>query len=128
MNEPKNRETMSFHSDESRPLQFFALEYRSEELGTAWSHENVIILLVRSRNGNLDLLVHPAWHDIVAPAHQEYVQDVLSDFERRTTTDPEGLFKQVATLSVGPLVTYAEGADISDNPKLRKMLDSFVSL
>lgn len=90
--------------------------------------ENVIILLVRSQSGSVDLLVHGAWHDIVPQVHRDYVQEILRDFKQRARSDPNRLFKQAATLSVGPVITHAEGADLSSNLSLLSMANSFERL
>jgi hypothetical protein len=110
----------------SGELQFCAIEYRPQELEKAPSLENVIILLSFSPQRTLDVRVHPAWRRIVGRDHQEYVREVISDFRLRSRIDSESLIKQAAELSVGPLVTYARGADLYGNPDIVSLSEWFI--
>ena len=70
--------------------------------------------------------MHPAWRRIVRRDHQEYVREVISDFRLRSRIDSESLIKQAAELSVGPLVTYARGADLYGNPDIVSLSEWFI--
>ena len=92
-------------------VHFCALEYRPHESSGPSALERVIILFLRNPSGALRVLSHRNWRKIVQPRDQEYVRDLLEDFRERARTAPDALFKQAASLSVGPLVTYAVGTE-----------------
>lgn len=81
---------------------------------------------MRAETGDLRLLVHPGWSRVVQPMDHDYIRAILSDFKRRAKFDPEGLMSQVSELSVGPLVTHAVGARLSEHPFLLFLGKSFV--
>lgn len=41
------------------------------------------------------------------PSDLEYCSELLNDFVKRAQNDPDGLFKQICSLSVGPLITFS---------------------
>jgi hypothetical protein len=113
--------------DEKPSYQFCALEYSPEGRVTGSSPEHVIILLLRSINGDLNVLADPEWHSIVVQTDRSYIREIVSDFKTRAHFDPEGLLKQAKSLSVGPLITHAEGPDIAQFPILKDLAERFVN-
>jgi len=103
---------MTLPVDESPVVHFCALEYRAHELSGPSALEHVIILFLRNPSGALRVLAHRDWRKIVQPRDHEYVRALLEDFIERATSAPDALFKQAASLSVGPLVTYAVGTGV----------------
>jgi hypothetical protein len=84
--------------------------------------------VLEDANGSLHFLVHPDWRLIVKPGDVKYFDSILEDFCERATGQPESLFKQLSSLSVGPLVTQETGSRISDYPHLSALLSRFVHL
>jgi len=113
---------MTTHADDISVAQFCALEYRAGEIDSPCVPERVLILFLRNENGSLRVLSHQDWRNIVHLQDLEYVRDLLDDFKERAQCAPEALFRQVASLSVGPLVTYAVGSG-SDLKAASGMLD-----
>jgi len=109
---------------------FCALEYRAEELNGPSALEQVIILFLRNNIGALRVFAHRDWRTIVQPRDQEYIQDILGDFTERAESAPDALFKQVSSLSVGPLTTYAVGTgiDLKANLNLLDICEKMVDL
>ena len=103
---------------ENRSLQYCALAYKGPQPEGVLSLENVVMILVRCSSGTPYTLVNPNWLNIVEPGDWEYVEDMLKDFEDRLIVQPDNLIRQASSLSVGPLITYATGLRLADNPEL----------
>lgn len=101
---------MNLPVDDSPIARFCALEYRVAEIDAPPALENVIVLFLRYENGALTVFSHQDWQKIVQREDREYVRDLLQDFKERADRTPDALLQQVASLSVGPLVTYAAGS------------------
>ena len=69
------------------------------------------MLFLAGPGGALRLLVRRDWRNIVRIDDLEYISDLMGDFQERAQNAPDALFRQVASLSVGPLLTYAVGSD-----------------
>jgi len=50
------------------------------------------------------------WPDIVQRNDHQYIRELLADFKERAILAPDGLFRHVSSLSVGPLMTYMVGS------------------
>jgi hypothetical protein len=57
-----------------------------------------------------------------------YIDSLLQDFKVRAKLHPEALFKQICSLSVGPLVTQEIGLEITDHALFREISTEFVEL
>jgi hypothetical protein len=56
------------------------------------------------------------------------IRSLLLDFTERAKLHPAALFKQLCSLSVGPLVTHAVGSSLSNHPLLQKCFLKFEEL
>jgi hypothetical protein len=65
---------------------------------------------------------------IVQKEDLAYLQSLLRDFKKRARLDPASLFKQLSTLSVGPLVTGVAGEELADYPALQALTSTFAPL
>ena len=121
---------MMLRVDESPVAHFSALEYRAEELSGPSALEQVVILFLRNDGGALRVFAHRDWRTIVQPRDLEYIRDILEDFRERALSAPDALFKQVSSLSVGPLTTYAVGTgiDLKANMNLLDILNNMADL
>ena len=109
--------------------QFCALSYRgqqSDQFSVAGSI--VILILIYSEGAGVRLLVSPDWRQIVDPADQAYVAEILSDFRERAQSVPEALLEQVSSLSTGPLVTHTCGIRLEEYPELHARSLAFAEL
>lgn len=88
----------------------------------------VTLLALRDEEGGLRFLVHRELSAIVQGEDWAYLQSLLQDFEERAKLDSAGLFKQLSTLSVGPLVTRVVGTDINEYPEIQALSSAFVEL
>ena len=86
----------------------------------------IIAVLVMPEPEELILLVHPDWNQLVASEHKSYLQALFADLKERATIDPGAVFKQVSSLSVGPLITSATG--IMAGIELLKLRMKFLQL
>jgi hypothetical protein len=84
--------------------------------------------VLRDEEENLRFIVHPELQIIVLKEDWTYIKDLLSDFLGRAKQDPAALFKQISSLSVGPLVTNEAGADLSEYPAIESLSSEFVPL
>ena len=92
------------------------------------SPESVLIILTEFRPGVWKLLVRPDWQTIVEGDDQRYVREMLEDMKSRLSGDPENLFKQLSSLSVGPLITDAVGQSVQKDSPLADMIGGFVEV
>ena len=114
-----------FRVDDSPRYQFCVLEYRVQNrinFGTT------ILLVLEGDGGILRFFVQPKWRTFVQPEDLDYFESLLRDFPTRAAADPKALFKQLSSLSVGPLVTVEVGENISDRPNLVAMRSTFLGL
>jgi hypothetical protein len=91
--------------------RFCALVYRTGRAESPSAPERVVILFLGGPGGSLRVLTRRDWRNMVSSEDVEYVQALMDDFRERARSTPDPLFKQVSSLSVGPLVTYAVGAE-----------------
>jgi len=56
------------------------------------------------------------------------IRSLLLDFTERAKLHPAALFKQLCSLSVGPLVTHAVGSSLSNQLSLQKCFLKFEEL
>ena len=125
MNEEQKRPQQSAELCESPRQQFGALAYRTQDLTEA---SFTILLVLRGAEGGLSFLVEPDWQSMVPDADLNYIEALFDDFRERARQTPGGLFEQLCSLGVGPLVTQEVGKQISDYPQLLALLPRFVPL
>jgi hypothetical protein len=120
----------TFLRDEGPIAYYCALEYCPEKFPRPPRVERVVLLVVRYENGLLNIFVSSDWETIIDPKHREYFRALLDDFEARAETARDALLKQIASLSVGPLVTYAAGtgSELAANEPLLDVCKHFVVL
>jgi hypothetical protein len=116
--------------DLSSLSHFCALEYRQKEISGPPEIQRVLLLIVCDRSGLVKIFVNQKWELIVQPKDQEYICELLDDFRERAELAPGTLLKHAASLSVGPLVTYAAGSgtDLKSYVRLLDFCRAFVSL
>ena len=129
MNGPMDSNQVSFKTDESPELQFCSLEYRQQSWGGVSARfRQVVLLVLRDREGNLRFLVHPELQTLVQEEDLPYIQSLLKDFLVRAKREPAALFKQLSSLGVGSLVTQEIGSNLADDSSLQELSTSFVEL
>jgi hypothetical protein len=100
--------------------------YDPREQKPAASHEpRIIVIAVEDEAGGLRFYIHPKWKSMVASADRDYVASVIRDLERRARADAEGLFTQLSSIQVGPLVTCEYGESIDENGAILSVLNQF---
>lgn len=62
------------------------------------------------------------------PSDLEYCSELLNDFVKRAQNDPDGLFKQICSLSVGPLITFFTGDRLDRSSVMGLLWENFVDL
>jgi hypothetical protein len=60
-------------------------------------------------NDEMQILVHPDWRSLVQEQDLDYLDELFESFIERVSEDPLALFKQLTSLSVGPIVTKCAG-------------------
>lgn len=105
--------------------RYCALAYSAQGRPPA---DYLFIVLAELRSGVWKLLVRPGWPAVVALDDQSYVGEMLADMKSRLTEDPDSLFQQLSSLSVGPLTTYAAGQIVQNNPQVVGVLPEFVEM
>jgi hypothetical protein len=76
----------------------------------------------------LRILMHPQLREIVQNDDQIYIGSLLRDLTERAKLSPDALFKQLTSLSVGPLVTQKAGFVVEDDLPLGELVSAFVEL
>ena len=104
-----NSEGMTLNADDNSITRFCAVEYRTSETDSLSAPERIVLLFLRTSSGALRVLSHRNWQNIVRPGEMEYVRELMDDFRVRARCSPDALFRQVASLSVGPLRTFGVG-------------------
>jgi len=108
------------------PIGYCALEYRAPDDDSVSSDPNKVILIInRSAEGELSIRVHPNWRNTARSDDHATLQALLDDLKERASLDPEGLLKQLSSLSVGALQTYNVGQSLADRPALLQLFEGF---
>jgi hypothetical protein len=89
--------------------------------------ESFLFGLLRFNGGNLQLSVAPGWREDVAGEDREFITELLADWKLRLTSDPEELFEEILSVSLGPLTVQDAGADIESHEGLADAVGGFVS-
>jgi len=69
------------------------------------ANERIVLIAILEKVDLLSLFVDPMWRNFIFPEHVEYIELLLEDLVPRSHSDPCGLFAQLSSLNVGPLVT-----------------------
>lgn len=70
---------------------------------------NTLLLATLHDSGEMQILVNPDWRSFVQEPDSDYLEELFESFIELLVEDPSALFKQLASLSVGPIVTKSEG-------------------
>jgi hypothetical protein len=106
--------------------RFCTLAYAPSHEFTTDPSLTPVLLVLQLQEGSLQLKTHPSLSEVVLPADLHSVQVLLQDFAERAQDDPESLFRQLASLSSGPLVTLSVGEDPLEDSQAKFMIQRFV--
>jgi len=110
----------------SRLYQYCLLEYNPQTQGGSLLRARFAFLLaLKDERGNLDFRVHPQWSGLIRAEDSEYIESLLTDWPIRAKFQPDDLFKQLCSLSVGPLQTKQTGQNIADHPAVAELISTF---
>lgn len=70
---------------------------------------NTLLLATLHDNSEMQILVNPDWRSFVQKQDSDYLEELFESFIKRVREDPLALFKQLTSLSVGPIVTKCAG-------------------
>jgi hypothetical protein len=87
------------------------------------ANQRVLLIAILDASDHLSILVDPAWPDFVSSEDLEYLESLLEDLKPRALLDARGLFVQLTTLNLGPVVT-SEVKSINDLNDLRNEIPS----
>lgn len=76
----------------------------------------------------LRVFLHPGWREFARASDHQYIEALIEDFKGRAKSDPEMLFQQASSLSVGPLVTSETGRLNSDASAKPNMLQGLLEI
>jgi hypothetical protein len=82
--------------------------------------------VLKDEDGHRHFLVHPELRAMVEGYDLPYLEPLLRDLKERAQFDPDGVFTQLSSLAVGPLVTTQVGPNIADSPSLVTLCSRFV--
>ena len=108
---------------------FCLLDYRpSQQSSVSLGGGDAFLFFVRVTPSELKMLVSPYWRNFVTSQDVNYVENILADFMERTKTSPDTLFKQVSSLSVGPIITRVTGSKLEDYEEIKLLIRNFSEL
>lgn len=84
------------------------------------------MIVIRKRGQPLAMRIRPDWREIVQGPDRNYIRELFNDFAVRAKYDPDGLFRQLCGLSVGPLVTLSVDSDLDHQLEMRALWQDFV--
>jgi hypothetical protein len=87
-----------------------------------------VILAIEDHGRGFRFRVSPDLSAIVAESDLPYIQDLLADFPERSRSDPDALFEQLSSLTVGVLVVQRVGTVDADADYLQSCCADFVPL
>lgn len=90
--------------------------------------QRCILIAARCEDGALHIRVCPDWRNVALEPDPDYWSALFDDFVERAKAEPEALFEQLCSLSVGPLVTQSTGDNIAQDPEIVALWQSFVDL
>jgi hypothetical protein len=82
--------------------------------------------VLEDNKGGADLFISPNFDVIVHDDDRNYINALLEDFKQRSKADPATLFKQLSSLSVGPVVTHKVGTLGVDDAYLDSICSQFI--
>ena len=88
----------------------------------------LLVFALKDESDELFMCIHPQWQHIVMHEDSAYIRELLSDLKQRAEDAPVDVFKQLSTLSVGPLIARGTGLLESINPFLCNQCNEFISL
>ena len=119
-------EKESKENAEQAQMRFCALAYNPQPWSTrSLPVEPVILFVFQDEGGGLRFRVSPGLSQIVRDEGLAYIESLLKDFVERSKTCPGGLFQQLCSLAVGPLVTVEVGSRLSEHPRLQELSSHF---
>lgn len=107
---------------------FCALVYHPEEQSPPSEDAVIALFTLEARFGHLEIRVRTRWEEIVRSADRGEMRSLLEDFKKRSAIDPPLLFKQVSSLSVGPLIAREVVSNIKAVPLLAEFLVNSTTL
>ena len=108
---------------------FCALAYESDSPNKELVSESRCILIATcSEEGILHIRIRRAWRGVVRKQDTEYCSALFNDFVKRAKIDSKGLFAQLCSLAVGPLIVYAVGNSLAHSPEIARLWETFVEL
>lgn len=88
----------------------------------------VLLLALLTDDGCLHLHRAPHWSTAVEERDRGYFAELWPDLQLRAAVDPDVLFAQLGSLSVGPLICTGSGDDLRRQPHLFALVHDFVAL
>jgi len=93
-----------------------------------WEAQPIILLLLKTVLGALQIYVHPRWRETVDPQDVEYLTELFEDLPERIVDQAAETFSQFCNLGVGPLVTEDIGNCEWRIENLQNLLPQFLRL
>jgi hypothetical protein len=112
----------------SKP-NFCVLEYLPDlESSHSPAVDRVVLLAQLDDLATLSIRVNPKLRHIVREADLPYIESLLDDFLVRARVDAERLFRQLCSLTAGPLVARTVGERLADHAEIDALASEFLPL
>ncbi len=105
--------------------QYCVLVYVGLEPAAKLLGDEAPVVVALFERQSVSILVNPMWKAILPETEWAYFEELLLDWKEQVAARPWGLFQQLCSLSVGPLITARDGSDPASDPLLRLLIDGF---
>lgn len=78
----------------------------------------ILIAMGYPQEGWIQLKERRGWRESVREQDQAYVSAVLRDIVKRTSLEPQVVYRQLSELSIGPLVTHKTGTNLHSDKEV----------
>lgn len=92
------------------------------------SSGELILSAFLDADAQIDYYVHPKWPRLIRARDEFYFVQLFRDLLLRSVQDSEGVFRQLSSLSVGPLVCRLSGSATAVQSALRAQCRDFIPL
>lgn len=87
--------------------------------------ETPLVIAVLSAESTLEILVNHGWQRILPQSYWDYFAALLIDWKERAAREPGTLFRQICSLSGGPLISVLTDSHLGRNPVPAELVSTF---
>ena len=125
-------DVITHNCDEGCRREYCILAYCAPKHAPASLNGSTPLLLVSLYDRDrMRILIDPDWRTLVHEEDLKYLESLFRDLAERAKEDPLALFKQLSSLSVGPVITQfrstAPGGGLRNEPPCERFIELLLS-